>query len=406
MHGIPLRKTILAMGSTLVALLIAAVPSSGLSQLVLKPNQIRLRSGKTFKLYLPPKYEIIPAAEGLRRVRFFARSFDGRIFVTDLYNLTDNRRGRVLVLGKPDKQSGLFKGVSAYLSGLRNPNSIAFYRDGNGQRWIYIAETHRLTRRRFKIGEARPTDQRPETIATFPDYGLSYKYGGWHLTRTIAFGPNRKLYVSVGSSCNSCIEKESERATVLEMDPDGSNKRIFSSGLRNAVGMRWIGESLFVTDQGADHLGNSRPDESFHRLKDGADYGWPRCYRTRGLIRRDPRLGVRANCADLPSAYRFFPAHSSALGFDYFGSSWNDQSLRGSFVIALHGSTNRSLRRGYKLVRFRKGEKQEDLLTGFLQGRRVNGRPCDVFRLTSDSFLVSDDHGGVVYLIRAKAGSG
>ncbi|MCV5941587.1 hypothetical protein OFN64_33460, partial [Escherichia coli] len=88
----------------------------------------------------------------------------------------------------------------------------------------------------------------------------SYKYGGWHLTRTIAFGPNGKLYVSVGSSCNSCIEKEEVRAGLLEMNPDGSGQRIFARGLRNAVGLRFIDNQLYVTNQGSDHLGKNSPD--------------------------------------------------------------------------------------------------------------------------------------------------
>ena len=81
------------------------------------------------------------------------------------------------------------------MSGLHNPNSVQFYRDATGQDWIYIAETGQLTRRKFTSGEDQPSDGRPETIATFPDYGLSYKYGGWHLTRTIAFSwkPTRTI---------------------------------------------------------------------------------------------------------------------------------------------------------------------------------------------------------------------
>lgn len=86
---------------------------------------------------------------------------------------------------------------------------------------------------------------------TFPDYGLDYKYGGWHLTRIIAVAPNGKFYVSVGSSCNACAEREKVRASVLEMNADGSEQRIFAKGLRNAVGLKWIGKFLFATNLGA-----------------------------------------------------------------------------------------------------------------------------------------------------------
>ena len=183
----------------LIFLLIFSV--SAFAQSKLTPHKITLKDGKSFNLNLPENYEIIPAAEGLKRVRFFAKSPDGRIFVTDMFNLTDNEKGAVYILDEFDEKSGKFGKVIPYMTGLKNPNSVQFYKDKNGQDWFYLAETDKLTRRKFKKGETKPSDTNPQTLATFPDYGLSYKYGGWHLTRTIAFAPNGKLYVSVGSSC-------------------------------------------------------------------------------------------------------------------------------------------------------------------------------------------------------------
>ncbi|HLM00168.1 MAG TPA: hypothetical protein VK400_03870, partial [Pyrinomonadaceae bacterium] len=181
----------------------------------LVPQKITLKNGKSFSLNLPDGYEITPAAEGLKRVRFFAKAPDGRIFVTDMYNLSDNTRGAVYILDEFDLQTGKFRKVTTYLANLKNPNSAQFYTDGDGQDWFYLAETDKITRRKFTRGESQPTG-RAETVATYPDYGLDYKYGGWHLTRTLAFAPNGKLYVSIGSSCNACDEKpaEKERATV------------------------------------------------------------------------------------------------------------------------------------------------------------------------------------------------
>ncbi len=256
-------------------ILILIFAASGHAQTKTYSEKIKLKSGKQFNLRLPSQLEIIPAAEGLKRVRFFAKAPDGRIFVTDLFNLTDNRRGAIYILDGWDEKEGKFARVIPYMTGLRNPNSVQFFTDSRGQEWLYIAETDKLTRRRFVNGEEKPTDENPETLAVFPDYGLSYKYGGWHLTRTIAFAPNGKLYVSVGSSCNSCREKERVRASILEMDPNGANQREFAKGLRNAVGLKWIDGALWATNQGSDHLGTQRPDETFYLLRDGADYGWP-----------------------------------------------------------------------------------------------------------------------------------
>ncbi len=370
------------------------------AQVKLTPQEINLKDGKKFKLNLPADYEIIPAAEGLKRVRFFAQAPDRRIFVTDMFNLTDNKRGKVYILGEFDEKSGKFGKITEYMSGLKNPNSVAFFTDKNGQDWFYVAETDKLTRRKFTRNEQKPTDPKPQTVTTFPDYGLSYKYGGWHLTRTVVFGGNGKMYVSVGSSCNSCVEKEKVRATILEMNPDGSGQKVYAKGLRNAVGLRWMGNNLWATNQGSDHLGLKKPDETFYPIKNGADYGWARCYQANGKIFRDPK--IKGNCRNVPRSYGYFPAHSSALGFDYFDEETSGETLKNSFLVALHGSTDKTVGSGYKLVIMRKGEKLQDFLSGFLQGKTVHGRPCDVFKLTPDSFLVSDDHNGVVYYIRKK----
>jgi glucose/arabinose dehydrogenase len=380
--------------------LILMTPTVMIAQPRLVRHPLELKDGRKFSLNLPADFEIIPAAEGLKRVRFFARSPDGRIFVTDMYNLTDNDRGAVYILDGWDARKGKFARVIPYMTGLKNPNSVQFYRDAEGQDWLYLAETDKLTRRRFTRGEEKPGDTRPQTIATFPDYGLDYKYGGWHLTRTIAFGANGKLYVSVGSSCNSCVEKERIRASIVEMDPDGSGQRLIAKGLRNAVGLKWFGNFLFATNQGSDHLGSNRPDETFYAVKDGVDYGWPYCHSNNGTIFADPKLKRRGGCPGVVRPYAWFPARSSALGFDYFTDADSPAVIKDAFLVSLHGSTNKAIGRGYKIVIMRKGQRLQDLVTGFLQGKTVHGRPCDIMKLGSDSFLFTDDHKGVVYLVR------
>jgi glucose/arabinose dehydrogenase len=388
------------LGYTLIACLLTAAGIWGQPRLV--SQKITLAGGKSISLSLPAELEIIPAAEGLKRVRFFAKAPDGRIFVTDLYNLTDNKRGAVYILDSWNARTGKFATITPYLTNLRNPNSLQFYRDQAGQEWLYLAETHQLTRRRFSRGETRPTDPIPQVIATFPDYGLDYKYGGWHLTRTIAFSPAGKLYVSVGSSCNSCVEKEKVRASIIEMNPDGSGQREYARGLRNAVGVRWIGNFLFATNQGSDHLGTARPDETFYAISAGADYGWPYCHSSNGRIFADPKLKRRSGCGSVPAPYAYFPARSSALGFDFFDDPATPEAFKNAFVVSLHGSTNKAIGRGYKIVVMRKGQNLQDLVTGFLHAGKVVGRPCDIMKLDERSFLFSDDRSGIVYLVRQK----
>ena len=386
----------------LLIVLTCLLAASASAQIKLVPQKITLKSGKSFKLNVAEGFEIAPVVEGLKRVRFFAKSSDDRIFVTDMYNLTDNKRGTVYILDAWNERTAKFEKVTPYMTGLHNPNSVQFYRDERGQDWIYLAETDKLTRRKFTADETKPTDTRPQTLATFPDYGLSYKYGGWHLTRTIAFGTNGKLYISVGSSCNSCVEKEDVRASVIEMNPDGSGQHIFSRGLRNAVGLKWIGNVLFATNQGSDHLGLQKPDETFYALKNNTDYGWPYCHSSNGKIFADPKLKRPEGCRNVAAPYAFFPARSSALGFDYFDDADSPDAIRNAFLVSLHGSTNKRIGHGYKIVIMRKGQRLQDFITGFLQNGKVMGRPCDILKLDANSFLFTDDHSGVIYRVRRK----
>jgi glucose/arabinose dehydrogenase len=363
----------------------------------LTPHHIMLANGKSFDLNLPEGFEIAVAVQGLKRVRFMARSPDNRIFVTDMFNLTDNSRGVVYILDQFDPATRQFKKITKYLSNLRNPNSVAFYTDRSGTDWFYLALTDRLVRYRYEPGKDAPAGQ-PQVLATFPDYGLGYKYGGWHLTRTVVIGGNGKLYVAVGSSCNACIEKEEVRASILEMDPDGKNQRYFARGLRNAVGLKWVNDRLYATNMGSDHLGDNRPADTFYSLNSVAHYGWPYCYQTGPKVYFDPKFnpgGTKFDCGKVPSALVPFAAHSSPLGLEYFDDS---------FLVALHGSTKKSLHRGYRVVRISESKPgvAEDFITGFFDGVRINGRPADIFKFNENAFLLTDDYSGVIYYVYRK----
>jgi glucose/arabinose dehydrogenase len=326
---------------------------------------------------------------------------DGRIFVTDMHDRTDNRKGAVYILDGFDPEAGRFKSVAPYLTGLRNPNSVAFYTDPQGKHWLYLALTDRLVRYSYQAGDSAPTSE-PQVLATFPDYGLNYKYGGWHLTRTVAIGPNGKVYVSVGSSCNACEEKEAVRASILELDPDGGPIRHYARGLRNAVGLRWVGDKLFATNMGADHLGDHKPADTFYEIRDGANYGWPYCYQSWRKVYTDPKYnpaGKKTSCREVPVAYAAFDAHSSPLGFEAFDAK-NGPELAGSFLVALHGSTKKSLGHGYRIARVSKaGTVPEDFITGFLKDGKILVRPADVMSVGPDAFLMTDDYAGVVYFV-------
>lgn len=403
----PLKRTVILFLLSIAFICSISVATSrsqsGAPKLI--PQRVALSGNRTFDLNLPDGFKITPAAQGLKRVRFMAKSPDNRIFVTDMYNLADNTKGSVYILDEFDPATFTFKKVIPYLKNLRNPNSIAFYTDARGVEWFYLALTDRLLRYKYVAGEQSPTGD-PEVLATFPDYGLGYKYGGWHLTRTIAFDNKGRLYVSVGSSCNACEEKEAVRASILVMDPDGRNKKHYAKGLRNAVGIRWIKNQLFATNMGSDHLGDHKPADTLYALKDGTNYGWPYCYQSGVSRLPDPKFnpaGRKMGCRNVPIAYAAFDAHSSPLGLEYFGDSRND-ALSDVILVALHGSTKKRLNRGYRVVSI-KGNgpvTPVDFITGFINGLKVNGRPVDVLNYGENGFLLTDDYAGVVYYVYKK----
>jgi glucose/arabinose dehydrogenase len=294
-------------------ILVAAATPSSTGQ---KQHTLKYAPGKSISLALPPTLDINIAATGLKRVRFFAQSPDRRIFVTGMYNLADNTRGTVFILDGWDEKSHTFTKITHYLDRLRNPNNVAFWTDpATQQSWLYIPLTDRLVRYRYNPGDNAPSSP-PETLIKFPDYGLSYKYGGWHLTRTVALakiGATTRLFVSVGSSCNYCQEDEVLRASVVSMDPDGKRPLMTAQGLRNAVDIHAVSElddsSLFATNMGDDHLGDRLPEDTFFELKTAAkpapNYGWPTCYFASGKPALDrtplPTLGDgRANALTAP----------------------------------------------------------------------------------------------------------
>lgn len=369
-------------------------------EMVFRGVSLTLQRGTTLDLRIPDDVAMNVASEGMKRARFMTESPDGRLFVTDLIDMSDNSRGIVYVLSDFDAKSHQFGKRTPYLSKQRNPNNVAFHTDSKGT-WIYIALTDRLVRYRY-VADADAPSGEPETLATFPDYGLNYKYGGWHLTRTVTFGPDGTLYVSAGSSCNACDEKEEVRATVQAMTADGKNARFYARGLRNAVGLKWVKDALFATDMGADQFGNDVPDERMFALEDGAHYGWPHCYQDHAKVKPDPIFGVAvagAICARVPAAFARFPAHAAPLGFEYFDGSAAIAEVKDSFIVALHGSTKKSIAHGYRVVRVRAGGRPAaDFITGFMRGDKVYGRAVDILKWR-DGMLVSDDFAGAIYFV-------
>jgi glucose/arabinose dehydrogenase len=227
---------------------------------------------------------------------------------------------------------------------------------------------------------------------------------GGHSTRTVLFGPDwSTLFVSIGSSCNVCVEEDERRATIVRYDPDGSGEEVYARGLRNAVGITFRPgtDELWATNNGRDWLGDDLPPETIYVIQGEDDAGWPTCHSGRIV---DPDFGGPNACDGILAPVVEMQAHSAPLGLAFYEGQQFPDEYHGDLFVAFHGSWNRATPTGYKVVRIpvRNGAPGpvHDFATGWLREDGSNwGRPVDVITATDGSLFVSDDSTGVIYRI-------
>ena len=340
------------------------------------------------KLKVPPGFKVEIFAQTGTHPRLMAFSPGGTLLAT--------AQSDGLVIAFPDpKHTGHAERVVRVLEDLDAPHGIAFK---NGK--LYIAETGQLVR--YNWDEAQLKASNPQVLAKLPR-------GGMHFTRTLLFD-NGKLYVSAGSSCNMCEDGEG-RAAVHEFNEDGSGHRIFAHGTRNAVGLALSPQTgtVWGTENGRDWLGDELPPDEINDFgKDGGNFGWPYCY---GDRTPDLQYSTKASayCAKTIPAKVNLQAHSAPLGLVFYTGNQFPAEYHNDLFVSFHGSWNRSIPTGYKIVRIRmntKGEPQgiEDFLTGFiLPGEKRKGvwmgRPVGLAVGPDGSLYVSDDASGPIYRI-------
>ncbi len=340
--------------------------------------------GSRFRV--PEGFSVGLFAEGIANARFLRPTPAGDLLVSQ------PRAGRVWLLERDADGDGRSDGRRALLEGLDRPHGMDL-RDG----WLYVAEGDAVGRVRFDAG-TRGTEGGFERVVT----GLPE--GGNHWTRTLRFGPDGWMYVSVGSSCNVCLEQDPRRAALLRFRPDGSGEEIYATGLRNAVGFDWRPgtDELYATDNGRDLLGDDFPPCELDRVERGGFYGWPFA---NGDRVPDPEFGEGHDAgiaASIPPEHAF-RAHNAPLGIRFLRSPAAPLAYRGAALVALHGSWNRTRKDGYEVVslhwRADGSIEERDFLTGFLDDDDVIGRPVDVAEGPDGAIYVSDDYAGAVYRV-------
>jgi glucose/arabinose dehydrogenase len=362
---------------------------------------------------VPAGFNIELFAEGFSGPRIIRAAPNGDIFVAE------TRAGRIRVLRAPD---GAAKADAneVFASGLNRPFGIAFFPSDDPQ-WIYVANTDSVVRFPYHPGDLKTSGAAETVVADLP-------HGGGHDTRDIVFTPdNKRMLVSVGSASNdgegmgrlagglkaragehppgAAWGDEKDRAAVLSFAPDGNDKKLFATGIRNCVGlaMQANGTPWCSTNE-RDGLGDDLVPDYVTRVRENAFYGWPWFYIG---ANEDPRhRGERPDLKDkitVPDV--LLQAHSASLGLTFYDGSNFPPGYRGDAFAAEHGSWNRSKRTGYKIIRIRLNDgvpsgEYEDFVTGFVvNDKEVWGRPVGVAVAHDGALLISEDGNGTIWRV-------
>ncbi|WP_432714773.1 PQQ-dependent sugar dehydrogenase [Pedobacter sp.] len=341
-------------------------------------------------LKVPRGWELSIAANGLGKPRMLQQGPNGVLYVT--------RRdaGDVLMLMDKDGDHQ-FEDLITVLYGFKGVHGITI-KDG----WIYLCNNNEL--RRYPLNSDGTFGAMELLINDLPA-------AGQHPNRTIAFGPDGMLYITIGTLCNDCKENDKEAATVLQVDPKTWERRIFASGLRNTIGFDFhpVSGELWGMDNGADGKGNKWPPEELNVITDGGNYGYPYAYGHNKIdkSREDPpgdnkkQWTKNAN----PSMLNF-KAHMAPIDFKFFGKATIPADWTGDALVAWHGSWNSNKAVGFKVqrIKFKDGVpvRAKNFLKGFLVpgGKARFGRPAGIAITPEGVVYVSDDANGVIYVIK------
>jgi glucose/arabinose dehydrogenase len=351
-----------------------------------------------------PGFRVSLYADGFQNPRLMRTAPNGDIF------LAESAPGRIRVL-RGLGADGKAQIVEIFAAGLNRPFGIAFYPLGANPKYVYVANTDSVVRFPYQNGDLKA---RGPQEAVIPQLLANAGRGG-HWTRDVAFTRDgRKMFVSIGSGSNindpDTTPAELERATVMEFNPDGSGRRVYASGIRNAVGIAIHPETgqLWVSVNERDGLGDDLPFEYITHVEDGGFYGWPWYYIGGN---QDPRhAGKRPDLKNkviVPDV--LIQAHLASLQMVFYDGRMFPSEYRHHIFAAEHGSWNRGSRAGYKVIRVpvtngKAAGEYQDFVTGFVTAEGgVWGRPVGVTVAQDGALLVSDDGSHSVWRVSYSA---
>lgn len=383
-------------------------------------------------LNVPPNFSAAVYAR-IPNARYMAIAPNGDLLVSQ------PSTGKVLLI-QPNQNGD--PAISDFATDLRRPHDIVFHTIDETT-YVYIAETHQINRYTYTNGDT--TGQNREVVVTgLPDNSTPELRGAYgHELKNVALDSNNKLYVSIASTCNACIEdtiSDPVRGAIYQYNADGSNPRLFAEGLRNAAGLDFIPETneLWATVNNRDNIGypfnddwdgdgsndygkiipsyvDNHPPDEFTKVRDGGNYGWPFCNPNpnseSGYNDMPYDLDVQMNpdaevdCGAMDRINQGIQAHSAPLGLTFLQDTAFPELYRQGAAIGYRGSWNRTVKTGYKIAYFpwdsttQTPGDQIDLVTGWLndETQDVWGRPIDVAVDLQGNMFISDDTSGTIY---------
>ena len=380
------------------------------AETVTPPAQLNIKLPAGFKINV-----FSHLGEAVGQPRMMAFDSQGRLYVA----LASTNK----IVMLPDVDSdGLAEAPIVIANNLNAPNSIAFIDDNT-----------------MLIGNQDGVVVTKQINAkwSMPKLFISNLSSGGHTLKTVKIGPDRFIYLNVGSSCNVCVEADPTRATILRYTIDGkpagdletagrhAGNPIWAQGLRNSQGFAWHPktQSMFATNNGADMRSDKKggkvndelPPEHFNKIEPGKHYGWPHCWADHNNLKKlaeDPNFpGAENFCKSATPPAITFTSHATPIGVTFLNQTNWPADYQTDAVVALHGSWNRKTPSGYRLVRVKFiGEipiETLDFATGWLNidasgNSQAWGRPTDVIVGTDGALYVSDDRASIIYRISYK----
>ncbi|MEW5683918.1 MAG: YbhB/YbcL family Raf kinase inhibitor-like protein [Pseudomonadota bacterium] len=361
---------------------------------VFKPDKRDPTPARMSGIKAPAGFAVTAFAMGLKNARILAVSPSGAVY------LSRRDQGDVLLL-KDSNGDGKADGAPITVANRAGAHGLAI-KDGK----LYL-----VTVKEVFVADILPDDRLgPLTllIGDLPD-------SGQHPNRTIAFGPDGMLYISVGSTCNACNESNPENATILRASPDGKSRVIVATGLRNTIGFGWqprTGE-LWGMDHGIDFLGDQIQPEELNKIEQGKTYGWPHIWGEEGENPQSTPVGeiTKAQWKAMSTPMTLgYAAHAAPMQMVFYNGGNFPADYEGDALVTMRGSWNRNPAAGYEIVRVRFNGGQarsiEPFVTGFLTdgGKTHIARPVGLAQAKDGSLLMADDANGVIYRIAYTAG--